>query len=743
MIKNVICKLLFNITLCVNLNRESRRVAHILKENRSKMVRIGCLVLMMLVALSVFGQVMQGLALEAMIHQSDAMFEGEIVETKCFYGPLGNIYTKYGLEVSKDYLGDGQHRLVYFSQPGGVIGNEGLNVDPSVKFEVGQKGVIGLRHIEISGMALAVPTNSFFSWLPYSEHSNSYTYFGGSVYKTTDLDALIESVSHQKVKAISPFTIEEDQPESMVVIQSISPTISQAGTGQILTINGTGFGASRGNGAVFFRFVDGPPTDFRGAYEYVSWSDTRIQVIIRSTAGTGPVFVRNNAGMTSAASAQTLVITYNVSNVNFVEHPYFHDFPKYDNGGYSFVLSTNTTNGGVDITSIPAAMDALDRATSTWNTSTGFSIFTEENCGTTAIQTPVSDGVSVISFDNNNFDLDVVYGSSVLGVMFSRFGTCLGDWEVTEMDMILRRDGNPNGFGGSVDWEYGPGTPSGSEIDFESVVLHELGHGHQLGHCLVSGAVMFPSISAGTTNRTLSSSETQGGGYVQNQSIGFFPPVNTFCSPPFNQPRKYEAYDAGNRCSAFLPLDLISLEAKMVNENEALITWETANEIDHDRIELEMKFASMDGAETEWRTAQRFYEPVEVIEGINHYHLLQSGLKTGIYYYRLKIVAMDGSVEWSSVVAVECHTSSIETMEVWVDGKRLHAQLDLGSLNSEVILNVHSIDGKRILRSQPFYIEGTGDVDLDLSHLSSGVYILNCLSFEHDLDLPSRKVIIR
>ena len=90
-------------------------------------------------------------------------------------------------------------------------------------------------------------------------------------------------------------------------------------------------------------------------------------------------------------------------------------------------------------------------------------------------QQPGRDGENLFSFDNDLYDLDVRRGSSVLGVMFSYYSRCNSEWELMEMDMILRRDGNPNGFGGSVNWEYGPSSPSGGEADFESVVLHELG----------------------------------------------------------------------------------------------------------------------------------------------------------------------------------------------------------------------------------------------------------------------------
>ncbi len=58
-------------------------------------------------------------------------------------------------------------------------------------------------------------------------------------------------------------------------------------------------------------------------------------------------------------------------------------------------------------------------------------------------------------------------------------------------------------FDSTYNWNYGPGAPAFSQYDFESVAVHELGHGQQLGHVINSAEIVHYSISNGQTKRAL------------------------------------------------------------------------------------------------------------------------------------------------------------------------------------------------------------------------------------------------
>ena len=70
-----------------------------------------------------------------------------------------------------------------------------------------------------------------------------------------------------------------------------------------------------------------------------------------------------------------------------------------------------------------------------------------------------------------------------------------------------------------MSWEFGPGTATGFEVDFESVAVHELGHGHQLAHIINTGEVMHFSIANGQNSRDLGSSDLAGANDIMIRNI--------------------------------------------------------------------------------------------------------------------------------------------------------------------------------------------------------------------------------
>ena len=77
----------------------------------------------------------------------------------------------------------------------------------------------------------------------------------------------------------------------------------------------------------------------------------------------------------------------------------------------------------------------------------------------------------------------------VLGITYSYYSSCAtGYWYLNEIDMNLL-DTNL--------WNFDSINVASNLFDFESVVLHELGHAHQLSHVINPNNIMHYSIKRG------------------------------------------------------------------------------------------------------------------------------------------------------------------------------------------------------------------------------------------------------
>lgn len=111
------------------------------------------------------------------------------------------------------------------------------------------------------------------------------------------------------------------------------------------------------------------------------------------------------------------------------------------------------------------------------------------------------------------FDVGSELPPGTLGVNTSYFSSCSSGsslfYFVSELDIV---------FNNTTNWQFGPGNATGSQVDFETVAVHELGHGHQLAHVINTNAIMHYAIANGVNNRTLSASDIAGGNDVQSRS---------------------------------------------------------------------------------------------------------------------------------------------------------------------------------------------------------------------------------
>ena len=478
------------------------------------------------------------LSLEERTAKSGLIVEGEVISQYSFWDSKHQlIYTSNLIEVYKVFKGSLSATRVEVITEGGTVGNKKHVHTPSLQLSEGQMGVFFCETSRISD--------------PQSKRSEPEYMVYGSLqgfirYSLSDGTASepfrkyngIETDVYNSITTITgaaPLEVAENRelinsyksqgnlfPNAVPSLSSFTPTTITAGTDQVLTITGIGFGIAQGTGFVEFKDSDdGGATLVKPlASDYVSWTDTEIKVHVPSqtlgstgTAGTGTIKV-TNSDPASVTSAGTLTIEYAYSNVldagtdgggaGFPDTSQMPDHIRDDGvDGYIFTMETGEFTP-------TAADDAFLRAMNTWTCATGINWTTT----TGVTDTNIEDDINVVRFADDETD---PLPAGVLGRASSYYDGCAVaagyfTWEVDEIDIKFDDQA-------TVSWEFGPALPIAGESDFESVALHELGHTHLLGHVISPGAVMHFSITTGTSNRVLSAADIAGGRYIMTRSV--------------------------------------------------------------------------------------------------------------------------------------------------------------------------------------------------------------------------------
>jgi PKD repeat protein len=441
-------------------------------------------------------------SLEERVRMADLIVEAEVVHDSVFaiQSPymIRTAYTLRIIGVLKGMTMENTKMIV----DGGVLGDRALIVRPSVNTAIGSRGVFLLRRFGNHHEPFAGPQ----SMILLDDVGKAHEPF--RIYPTL-LDAIERIVALTGLPYRHQPQVNQNQKgEDLLAasITSITPTISTAGRGSVLTINGSGFGASRtGNAKVEFKNGnDGGATwTAPSGSQYVSWSDVEIKVLIPTLAGTGQIRV-TAADNSTAVSGQTLTIDYSLLNTS-LNRIWLRG--QNGNGGHTFIFNnafgTNPT-------------EAFKRALQSWRCNTFVNIGLSAN--TTPIDQFGKDNVNVVTFNNN-------LPAGTLGVTYNWYAGCASNqWFSDEFDMLFV----PSAGAG---WNFGPGATTGNRYDFETVALHELGHAIQLGHVINNNYIMHYALGPNTDKRVLNAmSDIAGGNDVVTFSTATKP-----CGPAIMQ----------------------------------------------------------------------------------------------------------------------------------------------------------------------------------------------------------------
>jgi hypothetical protein len=655
------------------------------------------------------------ISLEERVQQASLIVEGEVISKKSFWDVnKQNIYTSNVLKVYKVFKGNLQEQRLEVITDGGSVGLDIHVVSSTLNLNNGQQGIFFLNN---QAMITNTPAQGVQSTMPYGSQQGliSYNILRNSATDPFNRYSSIETVyssianhTRTKYRVISQNTklqqalttqTQKQDAQFAPVITSFTPLKTSAGTKTILTINGSGFGNTRGNGSVEFKNADDGGQTLTKPFprEYISWSDTQIRLLIpgqgqdQGTPGSGTIKVTANDG-TAVNSAVPIIIEFvhsNVvlSNLSVTKNKTFAPtlINKDKTGGYTIQFAPSMQNN------VPAQY-GFQRAVTSWVCATGINW---------KIGEPVSQEVT--ADDDRNiirFAPASVVGDRVLARTISRYAgfKCGPDtlFFLDEFDMEINS---------AISWQYGPGPPVNRQFDFETVMLHELGHAHQLGHIILPlGAVMHYSVASEITYRDLSPADIEGGRFIMARSV-----VTNACgeAPIIPIP--------ASQCNIFA--NIINQEATYLPSRTVEVKWTSTDETGVLYYEVQRS-----GNGVDYTTIGR----VDKTGNNSKYVFTDTNPLPLRSFYRIRAVYANDVSRFSTRMAV---TDPEARNKVFVVPNPVGAT---GKTNIVFLTNssvpfkwkVYDISGKLIKNGNFTYTDAVSKLEIDLSKMATGMYIL-------------------
>jgi hypothetical protein len=640
--------------------------------------------------------------------QATLVVEAQVLDAQSFWDEgHGRLFTRHRLRVFSLLKGNVADTtgLTVLTE-GGRLGLDQQSLTNTLRLAPGQQGVFFLMSAPWAGLPGAVraaytPFGSQQGFIEYNptegtaaEPFRTYAAIDGAFYQS--ISRLTEQA--RRVLQPNPALVLASSPPARrgtlaPVITSLAPLSLPAGTGAVLTITGSGFGSSRGTGFVEFKNADdGGATRVKARdADYLSWTDARIEVRVPATANGGqPVSNGHPAGsglvrvtttdQLNAESLTPVTIIYALSNVESTDGKVLQR-PNH--------VALNTTGGitfrfGPNFTTNPAVPAAWQRALASWRCQTGMNWEVGTANTTNAI---AEDGQNVVAFDAG-----AELPTLVLGRTTSYYRGCFAPsgevvfW-VKEIDMQ---------FDDAATFQFGPGPAVGSQIDFESVAVHELGHAHQLSHLILPGAIMHYAVARSQNTRSLNPlSDVAGGRQVLRV-------------------RSFRLLGCGG--PALLPAPLTSFGAQYVAGTGVSLTWNTRNECFLNGFVVER---SLNADTTAWVRVGT----VATRPPASQYHFVDAQPLAGLHYYRLRLVRPDGSLDNVAPTVVSTDGGGISLFPNPVPGNDLGLQYP-STADGTVVFRIYDGLGRRVRSTSLPVTAGINLLSLSITSLLPGLYVL-------------------
>lgn len=393
-----------------------------------------------------------------------------VASVTCYRTARGELRTRVALDDVQALRGDANTELT-IDLAGGTVGANTVQVSDTPAFLAGESVALALDDD-------GAPVGGLRSRLTIAneriiETGESVERFLGRM-TASETPASVRRAFPETFGLLSSASVAEEPAATGVAAPSadaVTPAQAPAGTGDTVTITGTGFGATAGTVHFFYR--DGQAEIVADADDIVSWSDTRVITRVPvgtiggyagASAGSGPLSVVTAAGLTS--NALPFAVTYSLGPATWTA------------GTTSFAVLANCADTADELSLVRAGANA-------W---AGASNFTVTYAGATSDPFP-GNGMNEIS-----------WGALPEGTL-GQASLSYYNSSMIEADIVL------NDL-----YEWGDAT-AGADVDIPTVIAHELGHWLSLRDLYGANdaaKVMCGTLSFGQTRRTLTASDAAG-----------------------------------------------------------------------------------------------------------------------------------------------------------------------------------------------------------------------------------------
>ena len=210
---------------------------------------------------------------------------------------------------------------------------------------------------------------------------------------------------------------------------------------------------------------------------------------------------------------------------------------------------------------------------------------------------------------------------------------------------------------------------------------------------------------------------------IRNLAISSPAPVQRFAVPNLSIASNQTINGLTNcSCSdgcSVLPVDLLSFEGRRLNAEQVLLYWRTANEIQNQGFEVQRSLGNT-----------THFQPVAFVPAQNggapehKYELTDPNNYTGISYYRLKQMDLDGNYTFSETIAIKGYSNN-PSLALYPNPVFDKLTAEVFSLTQSAATLLITDASQKILYSRNLRLnKGINIISLPASVLSAGVYFV-------------------